>query len=60
MYKNFHPAAKAVLKGKFKATYSSLKKEEWSQINPLTFYLKKVEKGANWAWSKHKEENNKG
>lgn len=60
MYQNFYTAAKAVFKEKYKAINSSIKKEEWSQISPLTFHLKKLEKGANSVWSKQKEENNKG
>ena len=41
---NLWDAAKAVLKGKFIATQSYLKKQEKSQINNLNFHLKKLEK----------------
>ena len=37
-------AAKAVLKGKFIATQSYLKKQETSQINNLNLHLKQLEK----------------
>ena len=37
-------AAKAVLRGKFIAIQSYLKKQEKSQINNLTLYLKEIEK----------------
>ena len=37
-------AAKAVLRGKFIATESYLKKQEKSQINNLTLHLKELEK----------------
>ena len=37
-------AAKAVLKGKFIAIQSHLKKQEKSQINNLTLHLKQLEK----------------
>ena len=41
---NLWYAAKAVLRGKFKAIQSYLKKQETSQINNLTLHLKKLEK----------------
>ena len=41
---NLWDAAKAVLSGKFIAIQSYLKKQERSQINKLTLYLKKLEK----------------
>ena len=37
-------AAKAVLRGKFIAIQSYLKKQQTSQINDLTLYLKELEK----------------
>ena len=37
-------AAKAVLKGKFTAIQSYLKKQETSLINNLTLHLKQIEK----------------
>ena len=37
-------AAKAVLRGKFTASQSYLKKQETSQINKLTLHLKQLEK----------------
>ena len=37
-------AAKAVLRGKFIAIQSYLKKQETSQINNLTLHLKQLEK----------------
>ena len=37
-------AAKGVLRGKFKAIQSYLKKQETSQINNLTLHLKQLEK----------------
>ena len=37
-------AAKAVLRGKFIAIQTYLKKQEASQINSLTLYLKQLEK----------------
>ena len=44
MIQNLWDAAKAVLKGKFIAIPSYLKKQEKSQINNLTLYLKQLEK----------------
>ena len=41
---NLWDAAKAVLKGKFIAIQSHLKKQEKSQINNLTLHLKQLEK----------------
>ena len=37
-------AVKAVLRGKFKAIQSYLKKQETSQVNNLTLHLKKLQK----------------
>ena len=44
MIQNLQNAAKAVLRGKFIAIQSYLKKEEKSQINNLTLHLKELEK----------------
>ena len=44
MIQNLWDAAKAVLRGKFIAIQSYLKKQEKSQINNLTLHLKKLEK----------------
>ena len=44
MPQNLWDAAKAVLRGKFIATQSYLKKQETSQINNLTLHLKQLEK----------------
>ena len=41
---NLWDAAKAVLRGKFTAIQSYLKKQEKSQINKLTLHLKQLEK----------------
>ena len=41
---NLWDAAKAVLRGKFRAIQSYLKKQEASQINNLTLHLKQLEK----------------
>ena len=41
---NLWDAAKAVLRGKFTAIQSYLKKQETSQINNLTLHLKQLEK----------------
>ena len=41
---NLWDAAKVVLRGKFIAIQSYLKKQETSQINNLTLHLKKLEK----------------
>ena len=45
MIQNLWDAAKAVLRGKFMAIKSYLKKQEKSQINNLTLHLKVLEKG---------------
>ena len=42
--KNLWDAAKAVIRGKFTAIQSYLKKQETSQINNLTLHLKQLEK----------------
>ena len=42
---NLWDAPKAVLRGKFIAIQSYLKKQEKHQIDNLTLYLKKLEKG---------------
>ena len=44
MTQNLWDAAKAVLRGKFIAIQSYLKKQEKSQINNLTLHLKQIEK----------------
>ena len=44
MIQNLRDAAKAVLRGKFIAIQSYLKKQEKSQINNLILHLKEVEK----------------
>ena len=44
MTQNLWDAAKAVLRGKFMAIQSHLKKQEKSQINNLTIHLKQLEK----------------
>ena len=44
MTQNLWDAAKAVLKGKFMAIQSYLKKQEKSQINKLILHLKQLEK----------------
>ena len=44
MTQNLWDAAKAVLRGKFIAMQSYLKKQEISQINNLTLHLKQLEK----------------
>ena len=44
MTHNLWNAAKAVLRGKFIAIQSYLKKQEKSQINNLTLHLKQLEK----------------
>ena len=41
---NLRDAAKAVLRGKFIAIQSYLKKQQTSQINNLTLHLKELEK----------------
>ena len=44
MTQNLRDTAKAVLRGKFIAIQSNLKKQEKSQINNLTLHLKQLEK----------------
>ena len=44
MYQNLWDADKSVLRGKFTAVNTYIKKEESSQINNLNFYLKFLEK----------------
>ena len=44
MTENLKDEAKAVLRGKFTAIQSYLKKQEKSQINNLTLQLKQLEK----------------
>ena len=44
MTQNLWDAAKAVLRGKFVAVQSYLKKQETSQINNLTLHLKELKK----------------
>ena len=44
MTQNLWDAAKAVLRGKFIAIQSNLKKQEKSQINNLILHLKQLEK----------------
>ena len=44
MTQNLWDAAKAVIRGKFKAIQSYLKNQEKSQINNLTLHLKQLEK----------------
>ena len=44
MTQNLWDAAKAVLRGKFIAIQSYLKRQETSQINNLNFHLKQLEK----------------
>ena len=41
---NLRDAAKAVLRGKFIAIQAYLKKQEKSQINNVTLYVKELEK----------------
>ena len=45
-YEILWDASKAVLRGKFIAIQSHLKKQETSQINNLTLHLKQLEKAA--------------
>ena len=45
MNQNLWDSAKTVLRGKFIAIQSYLKKQETSQINNLTLHLKQLEKG---------------
>ena len=44
MTQNLWDSAKAVLRGKFIAIQSYLKKQETSQVNNLTLHLKQLEK----------------
>ena len=44
MTHNLWDVAKAVLRGKFTAIHSYLKKQDKSQINDLTLHLKQLEK----------------
>ena len=44
MNQNLWDSAKVVLRGKFIAVQSYLKKQETSQINNLTLHLKQLEK----------------
>ena len=44
MTQNLWEAAKAVLRGKFKAIQSYLKKQEKHQVDNLTLHLKELEK----------------
>ena len=44
MIQNLWNAAKAVLRGKFIAIQSCLRKQEKSQVNNLTLHLKQLEK----------------
>ena len=44
MTQNLWDTGKAVLRGKFIAIWSYLKKQEQSQINNLTLHLKQLEK----------------
>ena len=44
MIQNLGDMAKAVLRGKFIAVQSQLRKEEKSQINNLTLHVKQLEK----------------
>ena len=44
MTQNLWDAAKAVLRGKFRAIQSYFKKQETSQINNLTLHLKRLDK----------------
>ena len=50
MIQNLWDAAKAVLRGKFIAIQSHLKKQEKSQVNNLTLHLKQLERGASRWW----------
>ena len=51
--------SKAVLRGKFAAIQSYLKKQEKSQINNLTLHLKQLEKEQKNTQSQQKERNHK-
>ena len=56
---NLWDAAKAVLRGKFIAIQSYLKKQETSQINNLTLQLKQLEKEEQKSPKLQKERNHK-
>ena len=55
MTQNLCDAAKAVLRGKFIAIQSHLKKQEKSQINNITLHLKQLEKEEQTKLSRRKE-----
>ena len=57
MTQNLCGAAKAVLRGKFIAIQSQLKKQEKSQINNLIVHLKQLEKEEQKKTSKLEEGN---
>ena len=59
MIQNLWDGAKAVLRGKFIAIQSYLKKQETSQINNLTLHLKQLEKEEQNTQSCLKERYNK-
>lgn len=46
-----------LLKGKFRALYACIRKEERSQIKSLVFYLKKLEEWMKLKVNKKKENN---
>ena len=55
MAQSLWDAAKAVLRGKFIAIESYLKKQETSQINNVTLHLKQAEKEGKKPQSRRKE-----
>ena len=57
--KNLWDTAKAVLRGKFIAIQSYLKKQEKSQTTNLTLHLKQLEKEEQKTQSQQKERSNK-
>ena len=59
MTQNLSDAAKAVLRGKFIAIQSYLKKQQSSQINNLNLHLKQLEKEQKKNQSYQKEKNHK-
>ena len=59
MTQNLWDAAKAVLRGKYIAIQSQLKKKETSQINNLNLHLKQLEKEEQKSQNKQKERNHK-
>ena len=59
MTQNLWDAAKAVLRGKFIAVQSYVKKQEKSQINNINLHLKQLEKEEQKTPSWKKERNNK-